>query len=295
MGYLGGVVEKTGGLLLPNRGDDSQGRKSSSVAGMFYKTVVFGGIVAVSYYLGKDSTKPHGVVAKMLGKKRVNKAKMDGCILHCYDHCPYSIKVELALAFLGVPYSRVLYGYGDMEGPKSLMGKKQLPVMEYMKSFTSESLDIIDMLDTNTAHRSIPPRTCREDLKQWLKEITPTRQDLTRPRVIQVDVKDWADQRDVRYAKKKYEKKGFNYRTAKARSGELIRQMNEFLEIFNDKILYDEYSVNEFGFGMDDIEVLPHLRTLTCVKGLNWPQKTRLYLENAFKDTDAELYFKYAN
>jgi len=293
-GYFGSVVEKTGGLLTPTSEDGEEGKKSGSVMSFLTKTAVIGGIVAASYYLGKDSTKPKGVVSKIFKIPRKNKAMFDECILHCYDHCPYCIRIELTLAFLGVPYTREVYGYGDIEGPKKLKGKKELPVLEHMGHKTNESLDIIDMLDTNTPHRSIPPKTKRLDLDEWLKEATEIRRDLTRPRIIKMPVKDWADIEDTRYAKKKYEKKGFNYSDAMARSGDLIVKMNKLLEKFNDKLLYDEHSVNEFGFGMDDILVIPDIRTLTCVKGLKWPVKLRKYLENAFEDVEAELYFKHA-
>jgi len=293
-GYFGNVVEKTGELLTTTNEDGVEIKKSGSVISLLTKTAVIGGVVAASYYLGKESTKPKGVLSRILKMPRVNKAMFDECILHCYDHCPYCIRVELTLAFLGVPYTRQIYGYGDIEGPKKLKGKKELPVLEHMGHKTNESLLIIDMLDTNTPHRSIPPKTKRMDLDEWLNDIKEIRQDLTRPRIIKMPVDDWKDIEDTRYAKRKYEKKGFNYSNAMARSEDLIAQMNKLLEKFSDKLLYDTESVNEFGFGMDDILVIPDIRTLTCVKGLKWPDKLRKYLENAFEDVEAELYFKHA-
>jgi len=293
-GYFGSVVKTTGGFFSSAKGDSSEAKKSGSFVGFLTKTALLGGIVVTSYYLGKDSTKPKGVVSKILNRPRVNKAMFDDCILHCYDHCPYCIRVELALAFLGVPYTRKVYGYGDLEGPKKLRGKKMLPVLEHLGHKTDESLDIIELLDTNTPHRSIPPRTNRRDLDEWLKDSKKIRTDLTRPRIIKVPVEDWKDIKDTRYAKEKYERQGFKYSEAKARTAELLVEMNKLLEKFNEKHLYDTHSVNEFGFGMDDILVIPDLRTLTCVKGLKWPDKLRKYLENTFEDVEAELYFKYA-
>jgi len=293
-GYLGSVVEKTGGLFMSDGGEENN-RKSttSSIISFLTKTAVMGGIIAGSYYLGRDSTKPNGVVSKMLGKKPVNKAKVDGCVLHCYDHCPFSIKVELVLAFLGVPYTRVLYGFGDEEGPKSLpvKGKKEFPILKYMGSnYISDSQKIIDMLEFNTVHRSIPPKTDRKDIEEWLIGLGADRETLCRPRMIKMPVKDWADNRDIRYAKKKWG----SMKDSSGRTAKLLAKVNESLEQFNDKILFDEHSVNEFGFGMDDILLLPDLRTLTCIKGIKWPRKVRKYLENAFEDTHADLYFKHA-
>ena len=38
-----------------------------------------------------------------------------GLVLSVYDHCPYCIRVELVLGWLGLNYERVVYGYGDMQ------------------------------------------------------------------------------------------------------------------------------------------------------------------------------------
>jgi glutaredoxin 2 len=273
-------------LFAPDYREGGKADNSFSVISFLTKTALFGGIASTCYYFWNNDIKIRRAISKLLDKPIY--------ILHCYDHCPYSIRVELALAFLGVPYTRALYGYGDVKGPTQLIGKKQLPVLEYMGKYTPESEDIIDLIEKNTADSSIPPRTNRKDLERWLEDTREIRQNLCRPRKIKVPIKDWANNRDVEYARQKYEKMGFNYTHAEARSDDLIAEMNRLLETFNDNILYDENSVNELGFGWDDILVIPNLRTLTCVKGLKWPSKLRKYLENAFKDVIAELYFKHA-
>jgi len=284
--YIEGITKRTGRLLVPDQSEGDKVSKSFSVIGFLTKSALLGGIVATSYYLWKDDKKLKSLLGRILGRPEY--------ILHCYDHCPYSIRVELALAFLGVPYTRVLYGYGDVEGPTRLIGKKQLPVMEYMGKHIPESDDIIDMIEENTADRSIPPKTNRKDLEKWLEDTREIRNGLCRPRKVKVPVKDWANRRDVDYARQKYQRMGFNYIQAVDHSNDLIKEMNSLLKIFDEKILYDEHSVNELGFGWDDILVIPDLRTLSCVKGLQWPRKLRKYLENAFEEVIAELYFKYA-
>ena len=32
--------------------------------------------------------------------------------LHCYDHCPYCVRVRLTLGWKGIPYETKVYGYG---------------------------------------------------------------------------------------------------------------------------------------------------------------------------------------
>ena len=68
--------------------------------------------------------------------------------LHLYDHCPFCVKVELALGFLGMDYGRRVWGYGEgakpvgdfegssVAGPAALKnageaeGTKALPILE---------------------------------------------------------------------------------------------------------------------------------------------------------------------
>merc|ERR1719285_243886 len=286
MSYLEGMV----GSILPtsDKGEDAEKATYGSMLGFLTKAAVFGGIVGMSFYIGRDDRKAKRMINKILGKPRQNKAKVEECVLHSFDHCTDSIMVELALAFLGIPYQREVYRFSDTSALKPL-GKK-LPVLELMGSKTKDALTIIDMLDANTTHRSIPPFTKRADLDEWLEDTSSIRRNLRYPRLTNMPVKDWTDTKDVRYAKKKW--KGL-YRK-NTQTDELITQMNEKLEHFSDKILYSKYSLNEFGFGMDDITTLPHLRTLTCVKGIKWPKKVRSYLQYAFEDTIAELYFEHA-
>jgi len=289
MSYVGGVV----GNLLPAavpKGDDEKKTKSGSFVGFLTRTAIVGGFVAGSYFLGRDSMKPDGgVVRKILRKPRENKTKIEECVLHSYDHCIDSIKVELALAFLGVPYKRHLYGFADVNGLKPLK-KKTLPVIE-VKGYANINAPsaIIDFLDANTTHRSLPPETNRKDLKKWLEDTQKDREELVNPRLTAMPVKDWEDSKDRR----KWEK-GHNIRDAMDRTLELIITIDAKLEQFSTDILYDEYGLNEFGFGMDDLNTLPHLRSLTCVQGINWPKKVHSYLQNAFQDTEANLYLKHA-
>ena len=83
--------------------------------------------------------------------KRNFASKQKKIVLHLYDHCPFCVRVELVLGWKNIKFERKLYGYGDIEGPTRLTGKKMLPVLEYYdetgtKKLMPESLDIIKLL-----------------------------------------------------------------------------------------------------------------------------------------------------
>ena len=60
--------------------------------------------------------------------------------LHVYDHCPFCIRVDLFLGWNSIKYDRVIYGYGDVEGPVRMHphAKKQLPVLHVEPLTTSQ-------------------------------------------------------------------------------------------------------------------------------------------------------------
>ena len=88
-----------------------------------------------------------GALTSLLLRRRFSSTQKK-LVLHLYDHCPFCIRVELVLGWKNIPYERKLYGYGDIEGPTKIIGKKMLPVLEYhdetgAKKYMGESLDII--------------------------------------------------------------------------------------------------------------------------------------------------------
>jgi len=243
----------------------------------------------------------------MMGRK-IKSVKIPKMKLHIYDHCPFCIRVELVLGWKGIPYERVVYGYGDTIGDKdkgtyyggvTLTGKKQLPVLEVKgKPFMPESGDIISYLESLQGPGKVllPPLSGRKDLKDFFEskgKFKQTAQILTRPAKIKmVHLKDWARSEDIEYAKAKYTQQGFDYNAAEAAKEENIATMNGLLEQLNDMV----YSTEALGEGpcsltWDDVVYLPQLRTVSMVQGLAWPNKLRSYVENTLNKGNVASYF----
>lgn len=67
--------------------------------------------------------------------------------LYHYVHCPFCVRVRMALGYLGVTYKSVVLDYDDEATPIRLTGKKILPALEHEKGAMNESLDIIAFCD----------------------------------------------------------------------------------------------------------------------------------------------------
>jgi glutaredoxin 2 len=67
--------------------------------------------------------------------------------LYHYVHCPYCIRVRMALGYLKLPWSSHVLPYNDEETPIRLSGKKMFPILVMDGKAHNESLDIIALLD----------------------------------------------------------------------------------------------------------------------------------------------------
>jgi len=67
--------------------------------------------------------------------------------LYHYVHCPFCIRVRMALGYLDLAYESIVLPYDDEKTPLSLTGKKMLPALNDGSKTINESLDIIDLID----------------------------------------------------------------------------------------------------------------------------------------------------
>ena len=69
--------------------------------------------------------------------------------LYVYDHCPFCVRVRVALGVMGVDYKVVFMGNSDVETPTAMVGKKIAPIWKDDDGCMAESLDIIAKCDPN--------------------------------------------------------------------------------------------------------------------------------------------------
>lgn len=69
----------------------------------------------------------------------------------------------------------------------------------------------------------------------------------------------------------------------------LIEELNAKLVELSD-IVYCEHHCTEGGVCMDDIDLWARLRSITIVKGGEWPAKLRTYMDNMSELGDVPLY-----
>ena len=123
------------------------------------------------------ATRPRSVAGRTAG------VAMELPELYVYDHCPFCVRVRVALGVQGVPHKLVFMGNDDVETPTALVGKKIAPIWKDADGPMFESLDIIAKA---VPEGSILPATDRTDIKAWQKSIQTTMRKLCRPRYVKV-------------------------------------------------------------------------------------------------------------
>eukprot|EP00568_Trieres_chinensis_P002204 CAMPEP_0183291496 /NCGR_PEP_ID=MMETSP0160_2-20130417/896_1 /TAXON_ID=2839 ORGANISM="Odontella Sinensis, Strain Grunow 1884" /NCGR_SAMPLE_ID=MMETSP0160_2 /ASSEMBLY_ACC=CAM_ASM_000250 /LENGTH=305 /DNA_ID=CAMNT_0025452311 /DNA_START=113 /DNA_END=1030 /DNA_ORIENTATION=+ len=240
-------------------------------------------------------------------------------VVYVYDHCPFCVRVRIALGVKNIKHTVQFMANDDVPTPTKLVGKKIAPIFEIPSDnfIMSESLDIIAKIDSEDRFGptgAILPATGRSDIKAWQKSVQELLRTLQRPRYVATGLLPEFQQLDGRHAFIKnhqlppYEKKEWKgdgtdenpgmpmdeklalYAEAMARDPTpMIEDLNAKL-IELDDLVYSEHHCSEGGFSLDDIDLWARLRSITVVKGVQWPEKLRAYMQNLSELGDVPLY-----
>lgn len=207
----------------------------------------------------------------------------------------------------------------DIPTPTALIGKKIAPIFSIPEDdfIMGESLDIIEKVDSDDRFGptgQILPATGRSDIKAWQKSVRVLLRTLQRPRYVATGLLPEFQQIDGRHAFIKnhqlppYEKpewKGdgtdenpgipmeekLNLYSEAMRQDPtpLVEEINAKLIELNDMI-FSEFYCSEGGVSMDDIDLWSRLRSITIIKGVQWPERLRSYMDNFSVLGDVPLY-----
>lgn len=239
--------------------------------------------------------------------------------VYVYDHCPFCVRVRVALGIKNVKHTVHFMANDDVKTPTKLVGKKIAPIFEIPEDqlVMAESLDIIAKVESDERFgqtETIRPASTRTDLKAWQKSVQTLLRTLQRPRYVATGLLPEFQQIDGRHAfiqnhqLPPYEKKEWK---GKSDSGEPLLALEEKLKLYAesmasdpaplledlnaklielDDILYSEHYCTEGGFSLDDVDLWSRLRSITIIKGVEWPKKLRKYMDNLSALADVPLY-----
>lgn len=217
--------------------------------------------------------------------------------LFIYDHCPFCVRVRLALGLKNIKHNLIWLANDDADTPTGLVGKKVVPIFQpYGSQGTSrkESLDIITDIDQDP-HFGAPglfkQATGRTDISQWFDAVAMPMRRLTRVRFARAPLPEFAFQegRDVYVKNHPLKEPPTEYEENFNRSAEYIAEIQPRLEELA-AMVCSEHHCSEPGLSYDDMDLFPRLRSMTIIKGLNLPRKLREYVEFQASRADIPLY-----
>lgn len=232
--------------------------------------------------------------------------------LFVYDHCPFCVRVRVALGFKNVKYNVSFLGNDDVETPTALVGKKISPIFKFPADdiIMAESMDIIKLVDSDERFGPtglLKHSSGRTDLKVWQKSVQSTLRTLQRPRYVATGLLPEFAQLDARHGFIKghqlppYDKPEWReelemeeklkiYAEAMAMDpAPMVEELNAKLVELDDKV-FSEHYCTEGGLSLDDIDLWARLRSITIIKGIIWPSGLRAYMDNLSELADVPLY-----
>jgi GrxB family glutaredoxin len=233
-------------------------------------------------------------------------------VLYVYDHCPFCVRVRVALGLKNIKFELRFLANDDAKTPTALIGKKMAPIFQWKTDdlVMAESLDIVAYVDGDERFGPtgmIAPATARTDLKEWQKGVRDLLRGLQRPRYVATGLLPEFQQLDGRHAfvanhplpgyEKDQWKKSMELPEKLELYAELmakdpasdIEELNRQLVQLDDLIVSTDHC-SEGGLCLDDVDLFSRLRSITIIRGVQWPEKLRKYMDNMSHLSDVPLY-----
>ena len=200
--------------------------------------------------------------------------------LYLFEHCSVCFRVRMAAALRRMHLQETVVLEDDSQTMISLVGKRRVPIL--VKDDGTPMLESMDMV-AHIESRGEPVLTGpeRPEVGAWADAFADKTPPLTWPRYPLLDLPEFATvaARDHFIVRKRRHFSDLVELRAKTR--ELVEALIPDLEAL-DRLIESPEAVNGT-LSLDDIRVLPLLRSSAVVKGLRFPQKVRDYFETMMK------------
>lgn len=215
--------------------------------------------------------------------------------LYVYDHCPYCVKARMIFGYKNIPFELITLANDDEETPVNLIGQKMVPILDMEGAPPlPESLDIITKIDQLDGSPLVDSKTkASKKLERWLSEAKKYTYPLAMPRWIKMPLGEFQTESAVAYFTRKKEDYIGPFKEHFANSEDLIAQANKHLLELEETIPAECYFHGE-KLHLDDFHLYAALRSLSCVKGITFPEKVFHYMHCQEKASKVPLHLDLA-
>ena len=189
--------------------------------------------------------------------------------LYVYDHCPFCVRSRMIFGLKDVACEIITLPNDDEETPTRLIGKKMLPILITERNEAiGESLDIVKYID-ETYGFSVLGVPDNSAIEAWMEEATKLIYPLAIPRWANSDFEEFRPDAARQYFVNKKEAVFGPFPRLLEQSGIMVNEINAQLEVL--ELLFAQQERDTQHFSLTDIRLFPLLRSLSIVKGIQWP------------------------
>lgn len=214
--------------------------------------------------------------------------------LYVYDHCPYSVRARMAVGLHRLPVEMVYLLNDDEATPISLIGAKQVPILQKDDgSHMGESLDIVHYLQQYAGKAPLNV-TIRPEVQAWFDRFGEYGNRLIMPRDVQLNLPEFATQAAIDYFVTKKEANVGKFSDLLAQSDAYIARANQELAQLATLLSPSSHYLNGTDLSLEDIIIFPLLRNLSMVRDVDYPAIVRDYVDFMAQESQINLYFDHA-
>jgi glutaredoxin 2 len=196
--------------------------------------------------------------------------------LYMFEHCSLCFRVRMTAALKRMHLQETVVLDDDTDTLVALVGKRVIPILVKDDGRPMlESMDMVRYIDALGGPVLIGPE--RPEIAMWAEGLVEKTARLTQPRYPLLGLPEFATVAALDHYTMRKRKSLGDFVELRAKTRDYLRELaSSFDEL--DRLIESPRAING-KLSLDDVRVLPLLRSAAVVKGLRFPEKVRDYFE----------------
>jgi len=196
--------------------------------------------------------------------------------LYLFEHCSLCFRVRMTAALKHLHLQETVVLDDDIDTMTSLVGKRVIPIlMRNDGQPMLESMDMVSYVDSIGERVLTGPE--RSEIVAWADKVISKTGPLTMPRYPLLGLPEFATVAALDHYILRKRKTFGDFVELRANTRHHIKELMPDLDEL-DRLIESPSAING-KLSLDDVRVLPLLRSAAIVKGLRFPRKVREYFE----------------
>jgi glutaredoxin 2 len=196
--------------------------------------------------------------------------------LYMFEHCSLCFRVRMTAALKKLHLQETAVLDDDTDTMSNLVGKRVIPILVKDDGQAMlESMDIVAYVDGLDERALTGPE--RSEIAAWANNVVGKTAPLTMPRYPLLGLPEFGTVAALDHYHLRKRQAFGDFIELRANTRHYIKELMPDLEAL-DRMIEKPTAING-RLSLDDVRVLPLLRSAAVVKGLRFPQKVRAYFE----------------